>query len=299
MSHPTPTADVLPTSSCPPPAHRYHVLLYASGSVYQEWQTRVAYYSYLKVKAQHACSTLGNFTRVNAPNRPCHCPALQAPPTPTPPPSPLPCPRQVLGTPGARPDRLMHEIPTLLVSKLRRGSCNECDHGYLPLNRPWGLLQLLQRGAFSTTLHAEFFLLLDPDHLLLRSPPISATPTRPLGFRYAYMMDHHADAASSRRRNVTSRYVPTPSLVDPVGAAPVIIHRRQLERVLAVWWPLCQRLKRDPEADAAFGWAVHTRQRPHQRQRDHGCMRVCVRAYVGAVQCACDGAAAAAAACGE
>ena len=83
-----------PHSQC---AHRkpYHVVLTAASGIYQEWQTRIAYFHYKKLKAEFPCSDLGGFTRL-------------------------------LNTPNARPDGLMDEIPTVLVSHLERGWCNTC-----------------------------------------------------------------------------------------------------------------------------------------------------------------------------
>lgn len=64
----------------------YHVLLTAASGIYQEWQTRIAYYHYKKMKAMHPCSDLGGFTRL-------------------------------LNTQHARPDGLMAEIPTVTIER--------------------------------------------------------------------------------------------------------------------------------------------------------------------------------------
>ena len=68
-------------------AHRkpYHVVLTAASGIYQEWQTRIAYYHYKKLRAANPCSDIGGFTRL-------------------------------LNTPGAQPAGLMDEIPTVSFS---------------------------------------------------------------------------------------------------------------------------------------------------------------------------------------
>ena len=66
---------------------------------------------YTKLRAAAPCGDLGGFTRL-------------------------------LSTPGGRPDKLVNEIPTVVVKQLGWGKCDECDHGFVVLNRPWSLLQL-------------------------------------------------------------------------------------------------------------------------------------------------------------
>ena len=78
------------TGSACPGRKPYHVVLTAASGLYQEWQSRIAYYHYRKLKAAHVCSDIGGFTRL-------------------------------LNTPGARPDGLMREMPTVLVKQLGYG----------------------------------------------------------------------------------------------------------------------------------------------------------------------------------
>ena len=54
---------------CPPGRRPYHVVMTAATGTYQEWQSRIAYYHYLKQKRLNPCSDLGGFTRLfNTPN---------------------------------------------------------------------------------------------------------------------------------------------------------------------------------------------------------------------------------------
>ena len=138
-------------------AHRkpYHVVLTAASGVYQEWQTRIAYRQYLTLKESEPCSDLGGFTRL-------------------------------LNTPDAQPDGLMDEIPTVLVRQLKGGVCDECDHHFVVMNRPWGLRQFLEHPAYARIPESYLFIV-ETDHLLLRPPPNRATEATPVGFGFYYM----------------------------------------------------------------------------------------------------------------
>ena len=59
----------LVAGECPPGRRPYHVVMTAATGIYQEWQSRIAYYHYLKQKRLNPCSDLGGFTRLfNTPN---------------------------------------------------------------------------------------------------------------------------------------------------------------------------------------------------------------------------------------
>jgi len=113
----TPHAEAAP-QGCPPTRKPYHVVMTAATGIYQEWQSRIAYYHYLKQKkAGGPCSDIGGFTRL-------------------------------FNSPSAAPDKLMDEIPTLVVKQLGHGSCDECDHGFIVMNRPWGAVQFVETEHF-------------------------------------------------------------------------------------------------------------------------------------------------------
>ena len=42
----------------------------------------------------------------------------------------------------------MDEIPTVAVKSLGQGTCDECYHGFVVMNRPWALLQFTQSRAY-------------------------------------------------------------------------------------------------------------------------------------------------------
>ena len=49
------------------------------------------------------------------------------------------------------------------------------------------------------------------------------------------------------------RFARDPDKVDPVGPSPMIVSKLQLTELVRPWWELCLALKRDREADKAFG----------------------------------------------
>ena len=104
-------------SGCARTRRPYHVVMTAASGMYQEWQSRIAYYHYKKQKATNPCSDMGGFTRL-------------------------------FNNANAQPDRLMNEIPTLVVKQLGHGNCAECDRGFIVMNRPWGVLQLVRGDAW-------------------------------------------------------------------------------------------------------------------------------------------------------
>ncbi|KAG2674700.1 hypothetical protein I3760_13G150000 [Carya illinoinensis] len=88
---------------------KYHVAVTATDTPYSQWQCRIMYYWYKKVKDMPG-SDMGKFTRV-------------------------------LHT--GSPDKLMEEIPTFVVDPLPEG----LDRGYVVLNRPWAFVQWLEKAT--------------------------------------------------------------------------------------------------------------------------------------------------------
>ncbi|KAK4788497.1 hypothetical protein SAY86_019816 [Trapa natans] len=85
---------------------RFHVALTATSTPYSQWQCRIMYYWYNRVKDMPG-SEMGKFTRI------LH---------------------------SGSPDDLMEEIPTFVVDPLPEG----LDRGYVVLNRPWAFVQWLE-----------------------------------------------------------------------------------------------------------------------------------------------------------
>ncbi|XP_028803967.1 hydroxyproline O-arabinosyltransferase 3 [Neltuma alba] len=88
---------------------KFHVALTATDAAYSQWQCRIMYYWYKKVKDMPG-SDMGKFTRI------LH---------------------------SGREDQLMDEIPTFVVDPLPEG----LDRGYIVLNRPWAFVQWLEKAT--------------------------------------------------------------------------------------------------------------------------------------------------------
>ncbi|KAI4305922.1 hypothetical protein L6164_029248 [Bauhinia variegata] len=87
---------------------KFHVALTATDAAYSQWQCRIMYYWYRKMKDMPG-SDMGKFTRI------LH---------------------------SGKPDQLMDEIPTFVVDPLPEG----LDRGYIVLNRPWAFVQWLEKA---------------------------------------------------------------------------------------------------------------------------------------------------------
>ena len=208
---------------CPATRKPYHVVMTAATGNYQEWQSRIAYYHYQKQKRLNPCSDLGGFTRL-------------------------------FNTYGAQPDSHMDEIPTLLVHQLKHGNCDECDFGFVVMNRPWGVVQLIKTEHWKARITEEYVLLCETDHMFMVPPPNAATPDRPVGFKFYYMtaMDPKLNPVVKKFLNPDIE----PETVDQVGPSPIIIHKPLLEKVARPWWDMSVVMKRDSDANRVFGWVL-------------------------------------------
>ncbi|KAI4386217.1 hypothetical protein MLD38_004168 [Melastoma candidum] len=90
---------------------KFHVALTATDVPYSQWQCRIMYYWYMRMKYMPG-SDLGEFTRI------LH---------------------------SGKPDNLMDEIPTFVVDPLPQG----LDRGYVVLNRPWAFVQWLETASIN------------------------------------------------------------------------------------------------------------------------------------------------------
>ncbi|KAK9797809.1 hypothetical protein WJX73_009693 [Symbiochloris irregularis] len=136
----------------PPPTkeqrNKYHVVVSVNGNLYTQWQVRVCYYWYQKLRKEHPTSAIGGFTRL------LH---------------------------SGQADGLMAEIPTKVVEPLPPG----IDKGYVVLNRPYAFLQWSQK--YLKDLEEDYVLMSEPDHIFLQPMPLWATPTKGAAFPFSYM----------------------------------------------------------------------------------------------------------------
>ena len=228
---PTPTTP-MPTTltpaatddgSCNRTRRPYHVVMTAASGLYQEWQSRIAYYHYKKQKALHPCSDLGGFTRLFNNN-------------------------------NGQPDALMDEIPTVVVKQLGHGSCAECDRGFIVMNRPWGVVQFVESEHFRSRIEEDYIFVIETDHMIMKPPENVATPDRPVGFGFYYML-----ATDPKLTPVVKKFL-DPGIdvntVDAVGPSPILIHKPLLAKVARPWWDMSQKMQHDRDAQVIFGWVL-------------------------------------------
>ncbi|KAG2242800.1 hypothetical protein Bca52824_095356 [Brassica carinata] len=132
---------------------------------------------------------------------------------------------------NGKPDKYMDEIPTFVAQPLPSGM----DQGYVVLNRPWAFVQWLQQ----TDIKEDYVLMSEPDHIIVKPIPNLAKD----GFGAAFPF-----FTSNRRRPVTN--------IDPIGNSPVIVGKEALKKIAPTWMNVSLAMKKDPEADKAFGWVL-------------------------------------------
>ena len=76
----------------------------------------------------------------------------------------------------------MEEIPTTVVDKLPVG----LDQGFVVLNRPYGFLQWVRKHLPHIT--EAYVLMIEPDYIIMRPPPLFATPTKSAAYHFTYML---------------------------------------------------------------------------------------------------------------
>ena len=195
---------------------KFHVLLTANDAPYQRWQSRVMYYQYGKLRRAFPDSALGGFTRI------LH---------------------------SGHEDALMNEIPTVVVNTL---PADVHDDGYVVLHRPYAFKQWLE--TYADDIDEEFVLMSEPDHLFVHPPPLLATKTKAAAFPFFYIAPNDPKFKPIVERFNEARA--PPEAFAPIGSSPVMIHVDALRRVVPKWHELAVAMKRDAQANEAFGWVV-------------------------------------------
>ena len=125
--------------------------------------------------------------------------------------------------------------------------------GFGVLNRPNSVRQLMEKLA-SNSLPAErvedlgaaeYLLLLETDHVIMKPIPTLATPTMPAAWVFGYMHGHRGQDA------IVHKYWPEGSgaQLDPVGPSPVIIHLDQLRLLTPRWLNFSFGLRSNSDAE--------------------------------------------------
>ena len=218
------TAAAVPANadepSCSKPRRPYHTLLTTQASIYQQWQSRIMYFHYMKQrKLDGPCTEMGGFTRLVASEE-------------------------------AKADGLEGEMPSVFVRQYTTAEIAQYGH-FGVLNRPYSVVQFIANGGFERIREAYIYIA-ETDHVLMRPLPNLATEDKAAAFSFGYM---HAGYGHQK---LIDRFAPgvTFRSVQPVGPSPLIIRKGDLARVATPWLNLSLRLKLDREADTRFGWVL-------------------------------------------
>ncbi|KAL6523883.1 Hydroxyproline O-arabinosyltransferase 1 [Orobanche minor] len=147
---------------------------------------------------------------------------------------------------SGQPDRFMDEIPTFVAQPLPAGM----DQGYIVLNRPWAFVQWLQQAD----IEEDYILMSEPDHILVKPIPNLSTDDG-LGAAFPFFYIDPKKYHTVLRKFFPGENGPI-TKIDPIGNSPVIVGKDALKKIAPTWMNLSLAMKKDPEADKAFGWVL-------------------------------------------
>ncbi|KAK6119722.1 hypothetical protein DH2020_046541 [Rehmannia glutinosa] len=146
---------------------------------------------------------------------------------------------------SGQPDRFMDEIPTFVAQPLPDGM----DQGYIVLNRPWAFVQWLQQAD----IEEDYILMSEPDHILVKPIPNLSRDGLGAAFPFFYI-------EPKKYETVLRKFFPEENgpvtKIDPIGNSPVIVGKDALKKIAPTWMNVSLAMKKDPEADKAFGWVL-------------------------------------------
>ncbi|XP_011626381.1 hydroxyproline O-arabinosyltransferase 1 isoform X2 [Amborella trichopoda] len=146
---------------------------------------------------------------------------------------------------SGKPDAYMDEIPTFVADPLPAGS----DQGYIVLNRPWAFVQWLQKADIKE----DYILMSEPDHVIVKPIPNLSRDGLAAAFPFFYI-------EPKKYETVLRKFFPEDkgpiTNIDPIGNSPVIIEKASLKKIAPTWMNVSLAMKKDTEADKAFGWVL-------------------------------------------
>ncbi|XP_020962733.1 hydroxyproline O-arabinosyltransferase 3 isoform X1 [Arachis ipaensis] len=197
---------------------KYHVALTATDAAYSQWQCRIMYYWYKKVKDMPG-SDMGKFTRI------LH---------------------------SGKADQLMDEIPTFVVDPLPEG----LDRGYIVLNRPWAFVQWLEKADIEEEyiLMAEpDHIFVNPLPNLAHGSQPAGYPffyIKPVENEKLIRKFYPEDKGPVTDVDPIGN---SPVIIQKVKSRLVI---SLMEEIAPTWVNISLRMKDDQETDKAFGWVL-------------------------------------------
>ena len=151
------------------------------------------------------------------------------------------------------PDGLEKEIPSHFVKEYS-GRDLARFHGYRVINRPYSVVQFLQTDAWKA-IKEDYLYIAETDHILTQPLPNRALLGSPMAYIFNYMGPNPAHASIIQRAWPEGGGTGWRK-VQSIGPSPVVIHRRDLERIANPWEQTAVGLKVDREADSRLGWVI-------------------------------------------
>ena len=219
-------AIALGRRSCPASRKPYHTLLTATAQVYQQWQCRVMYYHWKKQRdldPAGECTELTGFTRLVAHQ-------------------------------DGNPDGLEREIPSFFVKEYSQRDYVRF-RGYRVINRPYSVVQFLKSEYYRSQVREDYIYIAETDHILTQPLPNKASLGSPMAYIFNYMGPNPAHSSIIARawpEGGSTGY----QRVQSIGPSPVVIHRKDLERMATPWEETAVALKTDDAADQRLGWVI-------------------------------------------
>ncbi|KAL0330574.1 UNVERIFIED_CONTAM: Hydroxyproline O-arabinosyltransferase 1 [Sesamum radiatum] len=217
----------------------FHTAVTASDSIYNTWQCRVMYYWFKKQKN-------------NKPNSGGASPEFCILGTPTD--SWMRSPPLLLSPSPTEWIRMWFPFTLILVEILMANNSSLCTYqklptGYIVLNRPWAFVQWLQQAK----IEEDYILMSEPDHILVK--PIPNLSRDGLGAAFPFFYIEPKKYETVLRKFFPEENGPITN-IDPIGNSPVIVGKDALKKIAPTWMNVSLAMKKDPEADKAFGWVL-------------------------------------------
>nr|DAD27306.1 TPA_asm: hypothetical protein HUJ06_028774 [Nelumbo nucifera] len=133
---------------------------------------------------------------------------------------------------SGKPDRFMDEIPTFVAQPL-----------------PAGMDQWLQEADIKE----DYILMAEPDHIIVKPIPNLSRDGLGAAFPFFYIEPKKFETILRRFFPVNKGPITN---IDPIGNSPVIIDKASLRKIAPMWMNVSLAMKKDPEADKAFGWVL-------------------------------------------
>ncbi|KAL6606085.1 hypothetical protein ACP70R_041738 [Stipagrostis hirtigluma subsp. patula] len=148
---------------------------------------------------------------------------------------------------SGRPDEFVDEIPTFVADPLPEG----IDQGDTLFSIGRG--HLFSGSKRPTYRNSKYILMAEPDHIIVKPIPNLSRDGRAAAFPFFYI-------EPKKYENVLRKFFPEYegpiTKIDPIGNSPVIIEKESLARIAPTWMNISIAMKKDPEADKAFGWVL-------------------------------------------